>query len=104
LVSQLGFRHYKLYDTDLEETQEQLLEQLMKTRRTKLLQAHAIMIRLRETLLYAEGETPSRTRRRPTRQRSSRVTHSKGWIQSACSPYSPRYGWREHIDWLRGGD
>jgi hypothetical protein len=32
---------------------EQLLEQLMKARRTKLLQAHAIMICLREALLYA---------------------------------------------------
>ena len=35
---------------------EQLLEQLMKARRTKLLRAHAIMICLREALLYAEGD------------------------------------------------
>jgi hypothetical protein len=35
---------------------EQLLEQLMKARRSKLLRAHAIMICLREALLYAEGD------------------------------------------------
>jgi hypothetical protein len=35
---------------------EQLLEQLTKAQRAKLLQAHAIMICLREALLYAEGD------------------------------------------------
>jgi hypothetical protein len=35
---------------------EQLLEQLIKAQRTKLLQAHAIMICLGEALLYAEGD------------------------------------------------
>ena len=35
---------------------EQLLEQLMKARRSKLLQAHAIMICLSEALLYAEAD------------------------------------------------
>lgn len=35
---------------------EQVLKQLMEPQRSKLLQAHAIMICLREVLLYAEGD------------------------------------------------
>lgn len=35
---------------------EQILKQLVETQRAKLLQAQAIMICLREVLLYAEGE------------------------------------------------
>jgi hypothetical protein len=34
---------------------EQLLKQLIEAQRAKLLQAHAVMICLREVLLYADG-------------------------------------------------
>lgn len=35
---------------------EEVLRQLIETQRAKLLQAHAVMICLREVLLYAEGD------------------------------------------------
>lgn len=35
---------------------EEVLRQLIEAQRTRLLQAHAVMICLREVLLYAEGE------------------------------------------------
>lgn len=42
--------------TELPSNSEQLLKQLMEAQRAKLLQAHAIMVCLREVLLYADDD------------------------------------------------